>query len=71
VKGGEIVAEGTPEDVVKEKRSFTGQYLAPVLRGRDGKAAGKREASPILGSARWFVILDVLERFHASVLFQQ
>ena len=25
--GGEIVAAGTPEDVVKEKRSYTGQYL--------------------------------------------
>ena len=44
VKGGEIVAEGTPEDVVKVERSFTGQYLAPLLRGRDGKVAGKREA---------------------------
>ena len=31
VRGGEIVAEGTPEDVVKVKRSFTGQYLAPLL----------------------------------------
>ncbi|MGV7121146.1 excinuclease ABC subunit UvrA [Sphingopyxis sp. 550A] len=31
VKGGEIVAAGTPEQVVKEKRSFTGQYLAPLL----------------------------------------
>ena len=29
--GGEIVAAGTPEQVVKEKRSFTGQYLAPLL----------------------------------------
>ena len=28
---GEIVAAGTPEQVVKEKRSFTGQYLAPLL----------------------------------------
>jgi excinuclease ABC subunit A len=44
VKGGEIVAEGTPEDVVKVERSFTGQYLAPLLRGSDGKVAGKREA---------------------------
>ncbi len=34
VKGGEIVAQGTPEDVVKEPRSFTGQYLAPLLRPR-------------------------------------
>jgi excinuclease ABC subunit A len=31
VRGGEIVAEGTPEQVVKEPRSFTGQYLAPLL----------------------------------------
>jgi excinuclease ABC subunit A len=32
VKGGEIVAQGTPEDVVKEPRSFTGRYLAPLLK---------------------------------------
>ncbi|MCW2365497.1 excinuclease ABC subunit A [Sphingobium sp. B7D2B] len=31
VKGGEIVAAGTPEQVVKEKRSYTGRYLAPLL----------------------------------------
>lgn len=31
VRGGEIVAEGTPEQVVKVERSFTGQYLAPLL----------------------------------------
>ena len=31
VKGGEIVAEGTPEDVAKEPRSYTGHYLAPML----------------------------------------
>ena len=32
VRGGEIVAEGTPEKVVKEPRSFTGQYLAPLIK---------------------------------------
>jgi excinuclease ABC subunit A len=37
--GGEIVAAGTPEQVVKEKRSYTGQFLKPVLAR---KAAGKR-----------------------------
>ena len=31
VRGGEIVAEGTPEDVVKVKGSFPGGYLAPML----------------------------------------
>ena len=31
-KGGEIVAVGTPEDVAKVKRSYTGHYLAKVLK---------------------------------------
>ena len=39
VKGGEIVAEGTPEQVAKEPRSFTGQYLAPLLAKREAVAA--------------------------------
>ncbi|MFA6265219.1 MAG: excinuclease ABC subunit UvrA [Pseudolabrys sp.] len=38
--GGEIVAAGTPEDIVKEKRSYTGQYLKPVLAR---KAAGPKK----------------------------
>jgi excinuclease ABC subunit A len=39
VKGGEIVAEGTPEKVAKAKGSFTGKYLAPLLEKRVGAAA--------------------------------
>ncbi|MVZ97635.1 excinuclease ABC subunit UvrA [Sphingorhabdus sp. IMCC26285] len=31
VKGGEIVAEGTPEDVVKVPASYTGHYLKPMI----------------------------------------
>ena len=30
-KGGEVVAFGSPEDVAKVKRSYTGQYLTKVL----------------------------------------
>ena len=30
--GGEIVAVGTPEDVAKVKKSYTGKYLAPLLK---------------------------------------
>ena len=30
-KGGEVVATGTPEDICKVKRSYTGQYLGPVI----------------------------------------
>ena len=31
VRGGEIVAEGTPEQVAANSASFTGSYLAPLL----------------------------------------
>ena len=30
--GGEVVAAGTPEDVAKTARSYTGQYLKPMLK---------------------------------------
>jgi len=39
--GGEIVATGTPEEIVKEKRSYTGQFLKPVLE-RDKALRAKR-----------------------------
>ncbi len=31
--GGEIIAEGTPEDVCREKKSYTGQYLRKHISG--------------------------------------
>ena len=30
--GGQIVATGTPEEVARVAGSFTGQYLAPLLK---------------------------------------
>jgi excinuclease ABC subunit A len=33
-KGGEVVACGTPEEVVKVKQSYTGQYLKPCLSSK-------------------------------------
>jgi excinuclease ABC subunit A len=30
--GGRLVAEGTPEDVAGNRKSYTGQYLAPLLK---------------------------------------
>jgi len=32
--GGMIIAEGTPEDVAKNKKSHTGAYLAPLLKDK-------------------------------------
>jgi excinuclease ABC subunit A len=45
--GGEIVAWGPPEDIVKAPRSYTGKFLAPVLAKADGgrKKRGASEAA--------------------------
>ncbi|WP_109809299.1 excinuclease ABC subunit UvrA [Sphingosinithalassobacter portus] len=47
VKGGEIVAEGAPEKVAAEPKSYTGHYLAPLLRGvtRDEPVLSEADAS--------------------------
>jgi excinuclease ABC subunit A len=43
--GGEIVAWGPPEDIVKAPRSYTGKFLAPVLKKADGKPRKSSSAS--------------------------
>jgi excinuclease ABC subunit A len=43
--GGEIVAQGTPEDVARSAHSRTGQFLRPVLDGSTRGAAQQRRAS--------------------------
>jgi excinuclease ABC subunit A len=35
-RGGSVIAVGTPEDVAKDKKSFTGVFLKQVLSGRSG-----------------------------------
>ena len=39
VKGGNIIAEGRPEDVIKIKDSYTGQYLKSMINGKVKKIA--------------------------------
>jgi excinuclease ABC subunit A len=39
--GGEVVAEGTPEQIARNPASYTGQYLKPVLAR---KAKGRKAA---------------------------
>ena len=41
--GGQLVASGTPEDIVAESRSYTGQFLKGLLERRP--STGKREAA--------------------------
>ena len=40
--GGEIVAAGTPEDIVREPQSYTGAFLKPVLARGGARQATKR-----------------------------
>jgi len=35
--GGEIVTAGTPEDIARSRRSYTGQFLAPVIARKQAK----------------------------------
>ncbi len=42
--GGQIIARGTPEDIAASKASFTGKYLAPLLK-RPVEAAAAQAAA--------------------------
>jgi excinuclease ABC subunit A len=42
VDGGQVVAEGTPEQIARNPTSYTGAYLKPVLAR---KAKGGRRAA--------------------------
>jgi excinuclease ABC subunit A len=55
VNGGEIVAEGTPEDVAANARSFTGAYLKETLAGspRAPAQAGAQSKSRSSSRAKW------------------
>jgi excinuclease ABC subunit A len=41
--GGEVVAQGTPEQIARNPKSYTGQYLKPVLarKGKGGRRAAE------------------------------
>ncbi len=39
-RGGTVVAEGTPEQVAATPESYTGQFLAPLLEGREAEQPG-------------------------------
>jgi len=41
-RGGEVVAQGTPEDVAKVKRSYTGKFLKEMLPARSKRKAASK-----------------------------
>ena len=40
LRGGQVVASGTPEDVADVKESYTGQFLRPMLVRRAQRKVG-------------------------------
>jgi excinuclease ABC subunit A len=44
VRGGELVAEGTPEEIAASERSYTGHYLKPLLNAAPAAAPASRRA---------------------------
>ncbi|HUG52853.1 MAG TPA: excinuclease ABC subunit UvrA [Vicinamibacteria bacterium] len=48
--GGRVVAQGTPERVARSRRSHTGRFLRPLLRGTS-PARARREGAPPAQSA--------------------
>jgi excinuclease ABC subunit A len=45
-RGGLVVAEGTPEEVAAHPDSYTGQFLAPLLKDHPAKQPPKRRRAP-------------------------
>jgi excinuclease ABC subunit A len=41
-RGGTLVAEGTPEEVAANPASYTGEFLAEILRGRAAKPSANK-----------------------------
>ncbi|GAB3867874.1 excinuclease ABC subunit UvrA [Nocardioides maradonensis] len=44
-RGGTVVAQGSPEDIVKVEASHTGAFLRPLLEGREAKQTKAKRAA--------------------------
>jgi len=52
-RGGQVLAEGTPEDVAAMADSYTGQFLGPILdKGRAGMPSARPSVSRASAAAR-------------------
>ncbi len=52
--GGQVIAQGTPEEIAQVRDSYTGQYLAQIFRakgkGKSAKAKGKSAKARLLST---------------------
>ena len=59
--GGEIVATGTPEEIVKEERSYTGRFLRGARAEGGGCAARRRRGTAEEGDGVAGELLELTE----------
>jgi excinuclease ABC subunit A len=52
-EGGRVVASGTPEEVVRNRKSYTGQALVELLGSRAGKQSGSPRAPRHVRRLEW------------------
>ncbi len=64
--GGRIVAEGTPEQIARHPRSYTGAALRPLLEGRRMSPSARRGRGPSLPAPADQPPADVLRVVRAS-----
>ena len=50
-RGGEVIAVGTPEEVAREPRSYTGKFLAPMLAQEEAWRRAQRKSGRGQGDA--------------------
>ena len=65
--GGEIIASGTPEDVAKVARSYTGQYLKPLLKKHRSAPPRRSNAALQVHLFRRSVVTSVIVRSMKTV----
>ncbi len=51
-RGGDVIAEGTPEQIAEHESSYTGDFLRPILAGRSGSAPTPRRTNSTKATAK-------------------
>ena len=74
VHGGEVVAQGTPKQIMKNKKSLTGKYLSGALsievpsERRKGQFAGKKRKEIVITGAEGNNLKNVTAKFPLGVM---
>ncbi len=74
IHGGEVVAQGTPKQIMRSKKSLTGQYLSGKLsipvpaERRKGDFAGKKRKEIVITGAKGNNLQNITAKFPLGVM---